>query len=133
MTKMPMTNYRIAFGHYFEAINMFKELFNEHKENKYLEAIAKLKRKYRKDMQNYYKEPEFDMIIYNKDGYGWKKLFRIEFDGDKSELLEYLWNEVAISTGSAFDCTGRPFTAAFDVAHIKDNIYKVCEYISLDV
>lgn len=25
MTKMPTTNYRVAFGHYFEAISIFKD------------------------------------------------------------------------------------------------------------
>ena len=114
-------------------IQFCKELFDETGDTKYKNAIDKAKRAYRKALKNYCEPKNYDAMIQRKDGESCKILFCIEFEGTKQELINYLWETQAISTGCNFDCSGRPFTTYFQVAHIKDNIYKVCEHRSIDV
>lgn len=61
------------------------------------------------------------------------KIYIVEWDGTKDELIKELYTNEAKRIYSPYDCTGEPFTTFFQVGHIKDNIYKVAEGISLDL
>lgn len=96
--------------------------------------LAFLKNKYRKHLRIEYSENNGvcimdDSVTYPK----WKQIRTIEFNGSKDDLLRKLNRENTYKTGSNCDCTGDVILLGITVAHMRDNLFKVCESFELDV
>lgn len=69
--------------------------------------------------------PEYYIIIYKEP---------LEFEGTKEAAGEHLWENWATKIGCpAYDCTGQHFTRRFKLGHLGGNLWKVAEYMAVDV
>lgn len=74
-------------------------------------------------------------MLTSNDGDSWVHIYTepFEFEGTKQDFIKSLWENHATRVCSPFDCTGKPFTTDYKVGYIGDNLWKVAEYMSLDI
>lgn len=104
---------------------------------KYTDTLKRMidneKREYRKSLRVYNSFDSGVTVIDDSVTYPkWKQIRTVEFNGTKQELFDRLWEDRSVIT-SDHDCTGQVFTAGLVVAHMRDNLFKVCEIFKLDV
>lgn len=105
--------------------------FVEHKLIPSDERIKNLKRNYRRRLRVAQKAS--DSKVYYHGDTNYSLVYHLEWDGTKDELVRFLFENLTFEINSPYDCTGKHFTCWFQAVKIKDGLFKVREYNSIDV